>query len=331
MDVPDWLCFFERRFPSANMALVLGERPLLFDSGFGCDIDETVQLLTADGTPPDQLALVVNSHYHSDHVGGNAYLQARYGLPIAAHILDAAAVNRRDREVGAADWLGQPIEPYVVNRALHDGDVLDTGSVVLHVLHMPGHTRGQIALYAPEEQVLLCGDAVHGDDVAWIAPFHEGAAALDRAIESLERLARLPVRWAFSGHGKTITDPAAAFVRALARYETWRNAPEKLAWHACKRILAYALMLTDGLVVQEVAPYLLQCRWFQDYAESVFHSAPDDFAPRPVDEMVRSGAARWQGKRLLPGTDYTPPPAEWPALAVRPRDWPLVTDPADEG
>lgn len=62
MDVPDWLCFFERRFPSANMALVLGERPLLFDSGFGCDIDETVQLLTANGTPPDQLALVVNSH-----------------------------------------------------------------------------------------------------------------------------------------------------------------------------------------------------------------------------------------------------------------------------
>jgi glyoxylase-like metal-dependent hydrolase (beta-lactamase superfamily II) len=44
---------------------------------------------------------------------------------------------------------------------------------VLQVIHTPGHTLGHISLYAPDEQILILGDAVHGDDVAWINPFRE--------------------------------------------------------------------------------------------------------------------------------------------------------------
>src|SRR3954466_9619358 len=68
---PPWLTFFQRPFPSANMALLHGPRPVLFDTGFGSDADETESLLRQAGTPPDHLALIVNSHYHCDHVGGN--------------------------------------------------------------------------------------------------------------------------------------------------------------------------------------------------------------------------------------------------------------------
>jgi hydroxyacylglutathione hydrolase len=206
---PEWLAFFERRYPSANMALIRGERPVLVDTGYGSDLTDTEDLLREAGVPPESLSLIVNTHYHSDHVGGNGGLQRGYGTPVAAHRWEAALVNDRDREACGAEWLGQPVEPYEANLPLSDGDEVDAGGVALEVLHTPGHTLGHVSLYAPEERVFIFGDAVHGDDVAWINPYREGAGAVVRALESLDRLASLPVRWACSGHGPAIEDPLA--------------------------------------------------------------------------------------------------------------------------
>src|SRR5688500_2497846 len=123
--------FFQRKFPSANMVLVSGPRPVLIDSGFGSDFADTVQLLESAGVHPSDLQMVVNTHYHGDHVGGNHGLQQTYDVPIAAHHWEGKLVNRRDRDACASEWLRQPIEPYTVDHLLKDGDEIDTGEQVL--------------------------------------------------------------------------------------------------------------------------------------------------------------------------------------------------------
>lgn len=143
-------------------------------------------------------------------------------------------MNRRDREACGVEWLDQPIEPYRVDRTLSEGDELDAGGTVLRVLHTTGHTLGHVSLYAPEEETLLLGDAVHGDDVAWLNPFREGVGAAQRALESLDRLAALPARRAFSGHGPEILALPDAIDTGRRRYERWLAEPEKACWHACK-------------------------------------------------------------------------------------------------
>ncbi len=70
-----WFFFFERMFPSANMALIKDEFPVLVDTGFGSDWAETERLIREAGISPETLQLIVNTHYHSDHVGGNHQLQ----------------------------------------------------------------------------------------------------------------------------------------------------------------------------------------------------------------------------------------------------------------
>lgn len=304
------------------MVLIRGERPVLFDSGFGGDVEETEHLLREAGTPPEDLTLIINSHYHCDHAGGNATLQQRYGTPIAAHRWDARLVNDRDREACTAEWLVQPIEPYTVSRPLSDGDRIETGGALLEVVETPGHTLGHISLYAPEERVLICGDAFHSDDVAWLNPFREGAGTILRAMESLEKLSKLKVSWACSGHGAAIADPKAALAAAKTRYEKWLEAPEQAAWHACKRILAYQLMLSDGLEEPELLSYLLDAPWFGDYARHAFGKDPIDFAPSLISEMLRSGAAAWRERRLIPLAPYTPPSVGWPSGPAKPGDWP---------
>ena len=67
------------------------------------------------------------------------------------------------------------------------------------------------------------------DDVAWINPFREGAGALERAMQSLERLAQLDIRLALSGHGAMLTRPQEAIERARQRYEQWCTSQKKLA------------------------------------------------------------------------------------------------------
>lgn len=320
---PEWLTFFEREYPSANMVLIRGERPVLVDTGFGSDLPATERLLREAGAPPESLYLIVNTHYHCDHAGGNSGLQRRYNLPVAAHRWEAQLINHRDLEACSAEWLNQPIEPYEA-LPLSDGDEIDAGAMVLRVLHTPGHTLGHISLYAPEEQVLICGDAVHTDDVAWINPFREGAGALERTLETLDHLSRLPVRWACSGHGPAIEDLKAAIDAARRRYQKWLEDPEKVSWHACKRIFTYALMLSNGLDEAEVSRYLLQCPWFQDYSRHGFRVQPEDFVEPLLAEMLRSEAAGWQGRRLIARAPHNPPPANWPSGPTRPKDWPKV-------
>ena len=323
----DPIVFFERPYPSANMVLVRGEAPILLDTGYGADLRGTETLLREAGAPPEALSLVVNSHYHCDHAGGNSGLQRAYGIPVAAHRWEAELVNRRDREACGVEWLDQPIEPYRVDRPLSDGDELDTEPVVLQVIHTPGHTLGHLSLYAPEEEILLLGDAVHGDDVAWLNPFREGVGTAQRALESLDRLAALAVRRAFSGHGPEIPDLPTAIDRGRRRYEKWLGEPEKAHWHACKRIFGYALMIYGGLDEGEVAPYLLRCPWFGDYARHGFGTEPEAFVEPLVAEMLRSEAAGWRERRLVALPLHNRPSPGWPSGPTRPKDWPRLPRP----
>ncbi len=302
------------------MVLVRGRRPLLVDTGYGSDFDDTVRLLRDSGVEPERLRLVVNTHYHCDHVGGNHGLQRDFGRRIAAHRWDAALVARRHPELACAEWLDQPIAPYRVDRPLDDGDEIDCGEVTLRVLHLPGHTQGQIALYDPESRTLIGGDALMRHDVGWLNRFREGQCCLYQALDSNERLAELRIDRVYPGHGPPIDDPEAALDQTRLRYESWLDEPEKEAWHACKRMFAYALMLRDGLPEAELRPYLLARGWFRDFSRWVFGMEPADFVDPLIESMARG--VEWRDGRLIPKVPYTAAPADWKPPSRWPRDWP---------
>jgi glyoxylase-like metal-dependent hydrolase (beta-lactamase superfamily II) len=101
----------------------------------------------------------VNTHWHSDHGGGNALLQAM-GAGIAASASDAQAIARRDPGCCVAEYLDQPVAPYTVDETLHDGQVLRLGDADWEVLRTPGHAPGHVSLWQPDERLLMVGDAL---------------------------------------------------------------------------------------------------------------------------------------------------------------------------
>ena len=313
--------FFERKFPSANMILVKDQLPVLIDTGFGSDVKDTEQLIKEAGVSPEELHLIVNTHYHSDHVGGNFYLQKEYGVSIAAHKWEADLINACDPEACSAEWLDQPVEPYLIDRKLSDNDEIHTGSRTLKVLHTPGHTLGHISLYEPEGEILICGDLFHKNDIGWLNIFREGISSIQRSMESLDRLSTLRIKDAYSGHGPQIDDPLASIDSARKRFEKWLGMPEKISWHACKRIFAFTLIMKDGLAKEEINRYLLKCGWFQDFARYAFQLQPEEFIPILLDEMIRSKAASWHNNHLISTAPYKAPQMQWMNKNIKPKDW----------
>ncbi|KUM99138.1 hypothetical protein AQI95_40560 [Streptomyces yokosukanensis] len=314
--LPSWLTWWQRPFPDANTLLLPGRQPALVDTGFVGHAEETAAWARAHAGNVD---LVVNTHWHCDHVGGNALLQAR-GAAVAAGTPEAEAITRRDAGCCAAEYLDQPVAPYTVDLPLDDGQVLRLGDSDWEVVRTPGHTPGHLALWQPEERLLVVGDALSAYDVGWVNLALDGLDAAATALASLKRMADLVPRVVLPSHGPVPADPAAAFAAALRRAQRLVDDPGAAVWYGARRILAFALMIRDGILAEEIEPYLHARTWLTDAAR-LLDLTPEALADELVTTMLRSGAVVLRDGRLHAAADHTPVAAETLRVPY-PRAWP---------
>lgn len=314
--LPTWVQFEPRPFPDSNLLLLPGPEPALVDSGFVGNADRTREWAEAHG---GRIGTVVNTHWHSDHVGGNGALQA-VGAQIAASAPDAEAVRRRDPGCCLAEYLDQPIAPYTVDRSLDDGDTLRLGETEWQVLRTPGHTPGHLCLWQPDERLLAVGDALSDYDVGWVSTALDGPDAAAVAKKSLERMDALHPRVILPAHGRIPDDAAASLANAHRRAQRLVDDPQGAVWYGARRVFAYALVIRGGLPLDGVQDYLLGRAWLADAAEQLGRPVAD-VADELVATLRRSGAAVERDGRLRAATDHT---AVDPASLVQPwpRDWP---------
>jgi glyoxylase-like metal-dependent hydrolase (beta-lactamase superfamily II) len=317
--LPPWLIWRQRPFPDANLLLLPGRRPALVDSGFVGHAEETAEWVRAHSP---RLDLVVNTHWHCDHVGGNALLR-RTGAAIAASAPDALAVTRRDPGCCQMTYLDQPVPPYTVDETLDDEQVLRLGDTDWQVVSTPGHTPGHLALWQPDERLLAVGDALSDYDVGWVNIALDGPDATTTALASVRRLADLAPRVILPAHGPIPADTGAALANAMRRVQRLIDDPDGAVWYGARRVFAYALMIRDGIPVDAVEPYLHARAWLVDAARLLRRST-EDLATELVETMLGAGAIVLRDGRLHAAAEHTPvppeslrqpPPATWPAVA----------------
>lgn len=146
--------------------------------------------------------LILNTHGHADHIGGNAALRAMTGAPIGVHPLDAPMLS--SRLLCGADWLGWEFEEHQPDFLLAEGEPVEAGSLRFEVAHTPGHSPGSVSLYLKDEGLLFSGDLVFLNGVGrWDLPGGD-QVALFRSIR--EKFLALPDDTrVFPGHGPETT------------------------------------------------------------------------------------------------------------------------------
>jgi glyoxylase-like metal-dependent hydrolase (beta-lactamase superfamily II) len=314
--LPRRLIWQERPFPDGNLLLLPGRQPALVDSGFVGHATETAEWVRAH---TDRLDLVVNTHWHADHVGANGVLQSG-GAGIAAGTVDAAAVNRRDPGCCQTEYFDQPVAPYTVDEPLTDGQLLLLGDTHWQVVTTPGHTPGHVALWQPEERLLAVGDAMSDYDVGMVNLALDGPDVAKTALASVQRMVDLDPRVILPAHGRIPPDTGAALGNAVRRAQRLVDDPDGAVWYASRRIFAYQLMIRAGLPTDTVEPYLHRRPWLIDSAR-LLHRPVEEFTTELIASMLRSGAIALRDGRLHAAAEHTPVD---PALleVPAPRNWP---------
>ena len=211
----------------ANVYLLLGEPLTLVDTGMPGSEQTILSYLEGLGRPAGDLARIVLTHHHLDHVGSLAALKARTSAQVLAHPGDAPFISGEQSPPPARSTamrllfrlLGSVLpqaDPAPVDALLQDGDSLDLlrGATVVHV---PGHTPGSIALHFPSEGLLICGDVIDHRRDRLGPPPKPFTADMDQALASLRRLAELEFAVLCPGHGAPLVSGAGDQVRALMR------------------------------------------------------------------------------------------------------------------
>jgi glyoxylase-like metal-dependent hydrolase (beta-lactamase superfamily II) len=132
-----------------------------------------------------EVAAVVLTHGHFDHIAAAREIVATTGAPLVVHEADARAITSAAGSGGAL--FGFDVSAPVADRTVSDGDVIDAGDARLTVLHTPGHTPGCICLLGDGH--LLSGDTLFAGSVGR-TDFPGGDMASMR--HSIGRLAGLP-------------------------------------------------------------------------------------------------------------------------------------------
>jgi len=159
---------------------------ILIDTGVAGSEKIIFAYLEKTGRSRDDIATVLLTHAHPDHIGAAAAIQAETGACFAAHAaarawVEDVAKQAAERPVpGFSSLVGGPVR---IDLALGDGDVLrlDEHSD-LQVLHTPGHSAGSVCFRFPPEAALFCGDAMLRDGDM---PVYDDALACARSLRKL--------------------------------------------------------------------------------------------------------------------------------------------------
>lgn len=213
-------------------------RLTIVDAGVPSSWDSLQEALRELGRSPEDIAAVVLTHAHFDHVGFAARAHRELGVPVHVHTNDAPLARhpwRYDFERSPFFYFATQVQAlpivasFVRTRAFfpppvkevvrfsEDGELDVPGRP--RVVFSPGHTLGHCALHLPDRDVLIAGDAI-----VMLDPYtrrtgprlvaRAATADVERNLASLDALAATGARHVLTGHGEPYHEGIEAAVAA---------------------------------------------------------------------------------------------------------------------
>jgi glyoxylase-like metal-dependent hydrolase (beta-lactamase superfamily II) len=212
------------RVSNLTYLIVCGaEGVALIDPTYESEFEHTLEKVEECGYKRSQVKWVINTHCHIDHAGADKKFH-ELGAQILVHQADADAIEKATRVTGyyitKFKFVASP-----VNRRLSDGEDLQLGNKLLHVIHTPGHTPGSASflLQVDGKNLLFAGDtALFDGRLGWQGnPYADNRAY----VASLEKLANFSL-----GSGKLSWDMLLPGHGAISVDKGYLDVQKDLDW-----------------------------------------------------------------------------------------------------
>ncbi|MEI7446524.1 MAG: MBL fold metallo-hydrolase [Burkholderiales bacterium] len=289
--LPPGVRFIERDWLSANGILLDdGHTAALVDTGYVKHRALTLALVRrALGDRP--LDLVVNTHLHSDHCGGNATLQQAYGARTLIPEASADAVRHWDERL-TYDATAQRCDRFTFEGTLEDGATVRLGGLDWTVIAAPGHDPESVILHCAAERLLISADALWATGFGILFPELEGESGVAEQRAILERIDGLDVALVLPGHGPMFTDVRGALRTARDRLERLAADPANNARYAAKALLKYLLLDRERIPVDELPGLMARVRVTMEANRRYLGMSVEALTDWTVRELVRARAAQ---------------------------------------
>lgn len=298
--LPPSLTFIERDWLSSNHVLGRSaDRNVLIDTGYSSRRELTLQLVGhLLGDAP--LHRIVNTHTHSDHVGGNAALQARYGCRITIPLGEHEAISQWQEEKLHYSTLGQACDRFNADDYFDHGDQLDIGSLTWQAYGSPGHDMDSLLLYQPDHRLLVSADALWENGFGIVFPefFDEPGFAAQAA--TLRMLRGLDVDLVIPGHGPMFRGFRQALDRAQQRLDYLQANPERHGWLAMKVGLSFLLMDRQRIKLEDLETTYGELPLIRRIDAKYFGWGPSQTTREVVNALLEAKVARIKEGWLVP-------------------------------
>ena len=305
MQLPDSIQVIERGWLSSNnILLYAGESATLVDAGYVGHAPQTVELVKsalAARRPTSRLDLLVNTHSHSDHIGGNASLQAALGCRIAIPAGIERMVAEWDTDALLLDAARQRGDRFAHDAVIEADSEFEMGGLAWKALAAPGHDMEALIYYCAEKRLLISGDALWQDGFGIIFGEVMGRKdALPATRNTLEMIGRLDVDIVIPGHGAPFDDFEGAMARAMRRLESFEADATRVGRNAVRACFTFNLLDLQRLREDELAAYLVSVPFFHNVNQRMLGFSDDDFASWLLGELLRSRSIELKDGWILP-------------------------------
>ncbi|MEI8157740.1 MAG: MBL fold metallo-hydrolase [Burkholderiales bacterium] len=295
--LPAGVTVFERGWLSSNNILICGrDSCVLVDSGYSTHSAQTLALVASalDGRPLDVL---LNTHLHSDHCGGNAALQQAYPA-LKTLIPPGHAVFVQDWNPDALTYTptGQTCPQFRFDGVLKGGTEMRLGDTLWQVHAAPGHDPHSVILFEPLSRVLISADALWERGFGVVFPELEGVDAFNEVGLTLDLIETLAPAVVIPGHGAVFTSVSASIAAARARLRSFTENPLWHIVHAAKVLLKFKLLELQSQSRDSLIAWAQATAYFVQIHHQHFQQTDmQAWVGGLIDDLVRVGAATRDG------------------------------------
>ncbi len=287
----------ERGWLNANQTILWdADGATIVDSGYHTHAEFTVKLLREHPAHAVGYQRLLNTHCHSDHMGGNAAIVAAFNCEVKVPVGEMRHIVPWDPQNLWLGRTGQSAPPFVPNAVIHPGEIFVEANCVWRAYPAAGHDDDALIFYCQEHGVLITGDALWQSGVGFVWPNNgdQLQSAASRALETLDLIETLQPHTIIPGHGAPFTEGnmqvTLAITNARAKLRVFEKDPQKCARNAARSFIVFNLLQYGKMSWDELIKHIQSTPVYSDLMPFLGSTSSNELANELLTGLIDMGA-----------------------------------------